>query len=296
MRAAQVTDRMVMIGISLAMILFGFVTLYPFVNIVAVSLNEASDTIKGHLYLWPRQFTLRNYQKVFENPSLPTAAKVSVLRTVAGTILSVLCSSMLAFTLSRRDFFARRFFTVVIVLTMYFSGGMVPEYLLVKNLGLINRFWVYILPTMMNVWNVIVLRCYIDGLPFSFQESAKLDGANDLVIFFRIIFPLCLPVIASISLFVAVFQWNSWFDTYLYASRTKGLTTLQYEMMKLLMYSNTSMDASAFRTADPQRNVVLTPESVRASITVVATLPIIIVYPFIQRYFVKGLTLGGVKS
>jgi len=289
-------DRVIDLLIYLLLIVIGVITLYPFINILAISLNDAADTVKGGVYLWPREFTLDNYKTVFGYPQLLTAAKVSFLRTVIGTALSVFSSAMLAYTLSRKDFVFRKPFTILFILTMYFSGGMVPEYFLIRDLKLIGNFWVYILPGLIGAWNVIVLRSYIDGLPISLQESAQLDGANDFVIFTRIILPLAVPVIATIALFVAVFQWNSWFDTFLYASSDKNLTTLQYELMKILQNTNTSMNSDSWRTGSNQQGSRVSPQSIRATITIVATVPILIVYPFMQKYFVQGLTLGAVKS
>ncbi len=165
-----------------------------------------------------------------------------MLRTVIGTVLGVFIQAMVAFTLSRTDFQGRRFVSTAIVLTMYFSGGLIPGYMLIRDLGLINSFWVYILPGLVSAFNIIIIRSFMDSLPFSLQESAKMDGASDFTIFYRIILPLCKPVLATIALFVAVGQWNQWFDTYLYNSMNENLTTLQYELMKIL--ENTTMGGS----------------------------------------------------
>jgi putative aldouronate transport system permease protein len=225
------------------------------------------------------------------------AFRNSVLRTVIGTGIGVFSAAMVAYVLSRKDFIARKFVSVVFALTLYFSGGMIPVYMLMRDLHLTNSFWVYILPGLVNAWNIFVIRSYIDGLPISLQESAKLDGANDLVIFFRIILPLCKPVLATIALFIAVGQWNSWFDTFLYNSSKDSLTTLQYELMKILANTNASASSSdIFRTGNTDQAPRVSPESIRMAITIIATVPILVVYPFLQKYFVKGLTLGAVKS
>jgi len=277
------------------MIVVGIVTIYPFLNLLAISFNDSLDTVRGGIYLWPRMFTWNNYLQIFLYNDLLVAFKNSVLRTLIGTALGVFSGAMLAYVLSRQDFIARKPASLFFVLTLYFSGGMIPVYMLIRDLGLINSFWVYILPNVVNVWNVFVIRSYMDGLPISLQESARLDGANDWTIFYRIILPLCKPVLATIGLFVAVGQWNSWFDTFLYNSTNSDLTTLQYELMKIL--SNTQAGASnQARLSDPSLSNQVSPESIRASITMVATVPILLVYPFLQRYFVKGLTLGAVKS
>jgi putative aldouronate transport system permease protein len=284
-------------GLYAFMICVGIITLYPFLNVLALSFNDSIDSVRGGIYLMPRVFTWDNYEQIFIYNNLLIAFKNSVLRTVIGTAVGVFSSSMIAYVLSRKDFIARKPVSLIFVLTLYFSGGLIPVYMLMRDLHLINNFWVYILPGIVNAWNVFVIRSYMDGLPYSLQESAKMDGANDLTIFFRIILPLCKPVLATIALFVAVAQWNAWFDTFLYNSNTQSLTTLQYELMKIL--ANTTAGASsadAARAGDPSVSARVSPESIRAAITIVATIPILAVYPFLQKYFVKGLTLGAVKS
>lgn len=277
------------------MAIIALITVYPFLNVLAISLNEAADTVKGGIYIWPREFTLQNYKEIFDGSSkLPTGLLISVLRTVIGTFTGVLASAMVAFVISRREFIFNKFVTLLFVLTMYIGGGLIPEYMLIKNVGLINNFAVYILPGLISAFNVIVIRSFIDGLPPALNESAMIDGANDFIIFTKIILPLCLPVIATVALFIAVFQWNSWFDTYLYARQNDGLTTLQYELMKVM--SNASSSAKVDPNNPMLKAASVNPESIKMAITMVATLPILCVYPFVQKYFVSGMTLGAVKS
>lgn len=283
------------IVLTVLMIIITIVTIYPFLNVLAISLNDAVDTVKGGIHIIPRKFTLQNYKEIFEGSSkLPRGLLISILRTVIGTATGVLASAMVAYTLSRREFLFNKVVTILFVLTMYVGGGLIPEYMVVKNLGLVNNFAVYILPGLISTFNVIVIRSFIDGLPPALNESAMIDGANDFVIFTKIILPLCLPVIATVALFVAVGQWNSWFDTYLYARSNDGLTTLQYELMKVMG------NASASAKVDPNNPVLqassVNPESIKMAITMVATVPILLVYPFVQKYFVTGMTLGAVKS
>ncbi|MEK0312601.1 carbohydrate ABC transporter permease [Cohnella sp. 56] len=278
-----------------AMLLVMVVTLYPFLNVLAVSLNESSDTVKGHLYVWPRVFTWHNYETILRYPNLLIGFRNSVLRTVLGTLAGVFSAAMVAYVLSRSDFQARRLFSTLFALTMYFSGGLIPVYMLIRNLHLIGTFWVYILPGILSVWNMFIIRAYIGGLPYALQESAKIDGANDFTIFSRVILPLCAPVLATIALFVAVGQWNAWFDTYLYNSSKEQLTTLQFELMKVLQ-STQSMSADTYNPAATQNMASVSPESIKMAITILCTVPILLVYPFVQRYFVKGVTLGAVKA
>jgi len=278
------------------MLLILMVTLYPFVNTLAVSLNDGMDTIRGGIYFWPRVFTWGNYTSIFSDGKIYHAFFVSVGRTVLGTLLSVFCTAMLAYTLSRKEYVFRKQITFIYILTMYFSGGLIPSYFLMRSLNLINNFWVYIIPGLVGAFNLIVIRTYIQGLPESLVESAKIDGCGDFRIFMSIILPLCTPVLATIALFIAVGQWNAWFDTFIYCSK-QSLSTMQYELMKLL--------ASATQlNVDPQKMIgnkdnyknSITPASVRAAITIATTIPIVIVYPFLQRYFITGLTIGGVKE
>lgn len=273
------------------------VTLYPFLNIIAVSFNDPTDTVRGGITIFPRIFTVENYASFFEPGSnLPAAFRMSIFRTVVGVVTALLCCAMFAFVLSRKDFMFRRSFTIFIVITMYVSGGLIPEFLLVRNLGLIDNFLVYIIPWLLNAFYVIVIRSYMDNIPFSLQESAKMDGANDVKIFFVIILPLCKPVLATMALFIAVGQWNSWFDTYLYARSNQALSTLQFELMKILDNVQTTARVVANDPSEGLRMARRHPEAIRMAITVIATAPIIIVYPFIQKYFVSGVTIGAVKE
>jgi putative aldouronate transport system permease protein len=272
------------------------VTLYPFLNVLALSLNDSVDSVRGGITIFPRAFTLENYELIFAYEGLLTGFKNSVLRTVSGTILGLASASMLAYTLSRPDFQGRRFISVFLALTMYVSGGLIPGFILIRDLGMMNTFAVYILPGLVSAFNVFVIRSFIDGLPYALQESAKLDGANDFTIYWRVILPLTTPALATIALFLAVGQWNSWFDTYLYNSSSEHLTTLQFELMKVLQ-STTQSSGADFRTKSMSDVMTqVSPESVKMAITMVVTVPILIVYPFLQRYFVRGMTLGAVKS
>lgn len=280
------------------MLLLVVVTLYPFINTLAVSLNQANDSLKGGIYLWPREWTLENYKYVLKESSIYQATFISAMRTIVGTVLSVLCCSMVAYTISRPEYVLRKFVSLAFILTMYFNGGLIPNFLLTRELGLIGTFSVYILPGLIGVFNVIVIRSFIEGLPEGILESARIDGAGEFTTFLRVVLPLCLPVIATVSLFTAVSQWNSWFDVFLYNSSYPELSTLQYELMKILQNSGASMNSqdysSMFSTSNTATQV--TPTSIRATMTIVASVPIIMVYPFLQKYFVQGMTIGGVKG
>ena len=277
------------------MILFTIVTLYPLLNTVAVSLNDGTDALRGGIHLLPRMFTWDNYKAVLRKELMPRAALISVLRTVIGTVSSTFVTALLAYVISRKNFVLKKQLSLLYVITMYVSGGLIPVFLVYKSLGLTNSFWVYILPGMVSAFNMLVIRTYMNGLPESLSESAEIDGAGHFTIFIKIIFPLCMPVIATVALFTAVGQWNSWFDAMLYNRMSDDLTTLQYELMKLLSAVTTSGKGQTAQSMEHASGMV-TPTSVRAAATVITSLPIICLYPFLQKYFVAGLTIGGVKE
>ncbi len=276
-----------------------FVTLFPVINTVAISFNDGIDAVRGGIGLWPRKFSAEAYRTLLGDKLTWNAFGISVARTVITTLLNLLFTSMLAFALSRREFVLRKFITLAVVLTMYVNAGLIPNYLLIsKTLKLSKTFWVYIIPTMFSCFNMIVIRTYITGLPEALVESARIDGANDMRIFWQIIFPLCTPVLATVALFVAVGSWNQWFDTQLYNGGKKYLHTLQYLLkVKLATSMNTANAANASVDAlANQAAAKSTPITIRCAITVVSALPILVVYPFLQRYFVTGMVLGGVKG
>ena len=278
---------------AIFMIVFVIITLYPILNTLAISLNNGTDSLRGGIHLWPRVFTWKNYQTVLKKDNLITGAFVTVSRTVVGTLLSLVTNAILSFIVSRKRFLFRKELSLFWVITMYVNGGLIPVFLLYKGIGLTNSFLVYVIPGMLSAFNMLVIRTYMNGLPDSLEESAQLDGAGYTMIFLKIISPLCKPVYATIALFVAVGQWNSWFDSMLYNRMSGDLTTLQYELMKLLS-SVTNQGTSAEAMKNATGNV--TPTSVRAAATIITMLPIVCIYPFLQKYFVTGLTLGGVKE
>ena len=278
------------------MLVLSIVTLYPFLHTLTISFNEGNDALRGGIYIWPRSWSLQNYKAIFLSGTIYHAAWISVARTITTTVIGVFLTTMLAYTLAQPQYIFRKIIGLIFVLTMYFNAGLIPNYFLIKSLGLLNNFWVYVLPGMVNAFNLIVIRTYIRTLPSGLVESAKMDGAGDFIIFLRIILPLCTPVLATISLFIAVGSWNTWFDTFLYASSDLKLSTLQYEMMKLLgstMSSNNDPGLMAGANTN-QTKAMVTPSSIRAAITIVASVPILFVYPFLQRYFIVGMNLGSV--
>lgn len=289
----SVWDKVFVVCNTLFMVLFVIITLYPVLNTLAISFNDGTDALRGGIYLWPRKWTLQNYSTVLQRQNLITGAYITVARTVLGTLLALAANAVLAFIVSRKDFLFKRELSLFWVITMYVNGGMIPTFLLYRGLHLTNSFWVYVIPGIFSAFNMLVIRTYMAGIPDSLEESAQLDGAGYTTIFLKIISPLCKPVYATVALFVAVGQWNSWFDAMLYNRMSSNLTTLQYELMKLLSsVTNQSASAEAMKNAAG----TVTPTSVRAAATILTMLPIVCLYPFLQRYFVTGLTIGGVKE
>ncbi len=267
-------------------------TVYPFLNVLAISLNDPMDTMRNVNFVIPRQFTLANYRFIFAENNMVQPMIMSVVKTLVGTGLGVVFTAMLAYVLSRKDFYFNKSFTIIFIVTMYVSGGMIPEYLLImRTLRMGNNFWVYIIPGLIWVYNVILVRSFIEGMPLALQEAAKIDGANDFTIWLKVILPLCKPVLATVAVCIAVGPWNSFMDTYLYA---RELPTLQYVLYEIMESAQIKVDPHA--AALGQLKNTVSPMSVRMAVTVVATVPILVVYPFLQKYFVGGMTLGAVKD
>ena len=281
------------------LILMMIVTIYPVLNTLAVSFNEGTDAVRGGIGIVPRKFSMVNYDTILDERTV-RAAWVSVSKTVIITILNLFWTGMLAYTLSRREYVLRKFMTTLMVLTMYVNAGLIPNYLLIKDtLNLAHTYWVYIIPTMFSCFNMIVIRTYIAGLPDALVESAKIDGAGDFRIYWQIIFPLCTPVLATVALFVAVGSWNSWFDTKLYNNNAvKDPQTLQFLLQEKIATAGQQSSNSGAATADAllakqdQKGEL----AIRAAITVISTVPILVVYPILQKYFVTGMALGSVKG
>jgi putative aldouronate transport system permease protein len=282
---------------TIFLICLAIVTLYPILNTLAVSFNDATDTIRGGIYLWPRIWTFHNYETIWATQKLGNAFVVSVARTVIGAGLDVALTAMVAYTLTRKDFVLGKFVTLLYVLTMYVNAGLIPGYMVNKTFGLVNNFLVYIIPGLVSAFNLIVVRTYMKTIPDSLHESAEIDGAGEFTIFLKIILPLSMPVLATVTLFSAVGQWNQWFDTMIYCSGSPKLHTLQYKLMAALQ---SSMNQSGTSTANVVNTEAasnqVTPVSIRAATTIVAAVPILIVYPFLQKYFVTGMTVGSVKE
>ncbi|GAA0408251.1 carbohydrate ABC transporter permease [Micromonospora fiedleri] len=297
-RRKWTTERIVFTTLNTTFLLaLAAVMVYPLLNTLAISLNDGMDAVRGGIGIWPRDFSLQNYNVVFNMHTIYQAFFMSVLKTVVVVATNLFFTSMLAYALSRTEFIFRRPITVIFVLTMYFDAGLIPNYLLIKDLGMLNTFQAYWVPTIISAFNLIILRTYMKSIPEEIIESARMDGAGEFRTWWQIVMPLCKPALAVVGLFVAVGSWNAWLDTLLYASGNPALTTLQYELQKLLSSSmNAGVNSVAATGAASSGGQVTTPIALRSAITMVAAVPILFVYPFLQKHFVSGLMIGSVKG
>lgn len=272
--------------------------LYPFIYVLAISLNDANDSQLGGIWLYPRVLSFESYAIVFSDPSLLHALGVSIARTVIGTVLTVMGCSMFAYVFTRNEFVLYKPMKGFFFFAMFFGGGgLIPTYMLYLKLGLYDSFGVYVIPTIINLWYVTLFRTYFRSIPGELLEAARIDGAGEFQIFTRVLLPVCKPIIATITLFSAVAQWNSYRDT-LYYTMNENLRTLQYIVMQIIKKAEGShmIDRSemfelfhgAASTADPV--------SLRMAITICTVVPIILVYPFLQKHFMKGMMIGSMKG
>lgn len=276
--------------ITLLMILM----IYPFWNVLVFAFNDGTDAVLGRLYFWPRVWSLANFEYVFKNKDLLHGAWVSVLRVVVGTGTAVICNALLGYIVSCKTFYGRKFMRVLFIITMYFSGGLIPTYLLMIKLGFMNSFAVYWIPSLFSAYYMMLAASYIQNLPEALFESARIDGASELKTFVKIVLPLAMPMLACIAVYIGVGQWNSWFDVSLYSKDGKW-DNLQIILYRLLNQASAKAEmANQQQLYQSMRNIQ--PETVRAATTVVVVLPIVFIYPFFQRYFVGGITLGAVKG
>ncbi|MDG0812972.1 carbohydrate ABC transporter permease [Cohnella rhizosphaerae] len=269
-------------------------TIYPFYYIFIYSISDSIQAQKGVTF-WPAGFSLEAYQTTVKLPGIMDAAIVSLSRTVVGTLITVFCCSFFAYLITKEELPFRKAIYRFVLVTMYFNAGFIPWYLTMKTYGLQNSFLLYVLPTALAGFNVILIKTFIEQLPASLEESAKIDGAGYFKIYTSIIFPLSMPIIATIAVFAAVGQWNTWFDNYFLVESPK-LQTLQLVLYNFLNQSSNLSNATTEQLNRGDLVRTLTPQSIRMAITMLVTLPIVLVYPMLQRYFVKGIMMGAVKG
>lgn len=276
------------------MIILCFLCIYPIWYVIVNSFNDANDAMLGGLYWWPRKFSLKNYAAVFNDSRVLQAFKVTVLKTIIGTVVNVLFTAMVAYPLSKPQLTGRKYYMAVGTITMFFSGGLIPTFLLFKNMSLINNFLVYIIPAAFNFFNLIIFINFFQDIPGALEESAKLDGANDWTIFARIILPLSKPVLATIALFSGVGQWNDYFGGLMYMTNRTDLEPIQTYLYRLVAQVQSSQMAGAVATNITASDTTST--SIKLAAMVITTVPICCVYPFLQKYFVQGMMVGAVKE
>lgn len=273
------------------------ILLYPYINQLAIAFNDGRDTALGGITVFPRVFTTINFKTILSDPNVGKAGFVTVARTVLNVVLALFVTFSAAYALTRRSLKGRTIINKIFLVTMYLNAGVIPVYILYRYLGLINNFWVYVLPYTFSYYNMVIMRSFIQELPPTLEESALLDGANEIQIMMRIIVPLSKPVLATVALWIAVGQWNDYTGT-LYYITNKNLFTLQYLMVRILKQGEMIRQLGVEQAMGSDVSIVgqTTSESVKAAMLIVSTVPILCIYPFLQKYFVKGVTLGAVKG
>ncbi|TMV47875.1 carbohydrate ABC transporter permease [Paenibacillus mesophilus] len=274
------------------LVLMAFATLLPFLNVLSKSVSEEWAVVSGKVGVFPVGFQFETMKFVITSYEFLRSFSVSIYITVVGTLLSLLLTAISAYPLSKRHLPGIKFIMLLFVFTMLFGGGIIPNYLLIRSLGLIDSLWALILPSLISVFNLLVIKSYFEGLPESLEESARIDGARTLTILFRILLPLCGPVLATIALFYAVGYWNEFFNAMIYIN-SPSLKPLQLYLRDIVLNA-ASATAGIDRTADELMN--LSPDNVRSATVIASTIPILIVYPLLQKYFIKGVLIGSVKG
>lgn len=286
-------DKAVDLAVYILLGLVGIVTLYPFYYTIVCSFNDGLDLMKGGVYLWPRKFTLANYKLFLEDGDWRHAFLVSLARTVVGTAMRVSFTSMFSYALSRNNLMFKKGYRFLVVFTMYFSGGLIPFYILLRNLGLLNSFWVYVVPGMVDAFFVMTGINFFGAIPESMIEAARIDGARELKVLTKVVLPVSRPFLATLALFSAVGQWNSWLDSAYYV-RDARLHTMAFKMMTVINQNLATANTEAAGQLS-QANTA-TSFTVQATAMAVSMLPIMCVYPFLQKYFVQGMMIGAVKE
>lgn len=273
---------------------FALLALAPFVHVLAQSFSSHQAITSGKVTLWPVDFTIESYSRVLGEQEFLRSFQISILRTVVGTAVNVMLTCLLAYPIAKPYIKGRSAIMFMIVFSMMFGGGMIPTFLIVKETGLLNSFWAFIIPGAISAFNVIIIRNFFQSVPAELEESAKIDGGSNLGILFRIVIPLSMPAIATITLFHAVGHWNAFFDTVLYVTDRK-LFPLQVYLRELIMFNQSGIDNNSGYSSNMD-STLLALESIKAAALISSTIPILIVYPFLQKYFVKGIMLGSVKG
>lgn len=280
---------------TILMLILIFLTLYPVWFCIVGSFNEGLDYMRGGVNFWPRKFTLSNYRVVLMEPRIKDAYKITILRTIIGVITHVLFTSLFAYGFSRRNLIGKKIYGTMGIITMFFSGGLIPSYFLYKWLRLLNSFWVYIIPALFNFWNVIIFQSFFREIPESINESARIDGANEYQIYFYLILPLSKPVLAALALFTGVWHWNSYFDSMVFTT-SQELSTIQLLLMKIIRSTEGAANVASRAGEMLERQRDISSTTVQMATMVITSAPIMMLYPFLQKYFVKGVMIGSIKG
>jgi len=277
--------------------IFTFLCAYPLWYVFIYSISDPALTTSQTVVIWPIGLSLTNFQKVMELEGVFRALIMSVLRTVIGCVLCVLSCLLLGYLFTKDQMPFRKFMYRMLIVTMYIGGGLIPTYLVYKSYGLLNNFLIYVFPCV-SAYYVILIKTYIESIPPSLEESALIDGAGPLTIFWKIIAPLSIPIAATIAVYSAVGQWNSWFDNHIYTFQEPKLMTLSYMLYTFLQQTENLIEQLENTRDQAELNMaaLLTPRGVRMTVTMVTVIPILCVYPFLQRYFIKGIMIGAVKG
>ncbi|TDQ42622.1 carbohydrate ABC transporter permease [Aureibacillus halotolerans] len=273
------------------LLLVVFITLFPFLSIVARSFSGEAEINAGEVFLWPVGFNLETYKVVFSDSHFWNSYKNTVLYTTVGTAINIFMTTIFAYAISKKRLVGRNFFIMLAVFTMFFSGGLIPNYLLITSLGFANSIWAIVLPTAISIFNLLVMKSFFESLPEELEESASIDGANTYITLLRIILPLSKPVLATMILFYAVENWNSWFPAFLYFDQ-QDLFPVSIYLRNLIKGASDTMAAGAAEASNMQQ----VSSNIKAVTMVLSVLPILLVYPYLQKYFVKGVMLGSVKQ
>lgn len=294
---SSAADKTVSIVTYVVVIALCLLILLPCLNVLALSFNDGKDAARGGVYFWPRVWTLQNYREVFQDGSLVNAYKITIARTVIGTLMSLIVTSFAAFALNQTELPGRKLITFLITFTMLFGGGTIPTYIQYNELGLLDTFWVYVIPSLVSVTYLIMMRSFFDGLPYALQEAAKLDGCGYFGIFFRIMLPLSKPVLAVVGLYTAVNHWNDWFAGAFYMTSDKlwPVQTVLQQMLSRAMSASTQQIDNVSAAIAASKSAVTT-DSLKMAAVVITTVPILCVYPFVQKYFAKGTLIGAIKG
>ncbi|SEU24318.1 carbohydrate ABC transporter permease [Paenibacillus sp. NFR01] len=278
---------------NLVMLCICFITLYPIWYVLVIAFNDGQDAMLGGIYWWPRVFSLKNFQAVFNNSGIMTAMWITVAKTLIGVVAHVFFTAMVAYALSRKDLIGGKFYILMGTITMIFSGGLIPTFLLIRDLHMLDKFIVYIIPVLFSFFDLIIFMTFFREIPDGLEEAARIDGANDWSIFLRVVLPVSMPVIATIALFHGVYQWNDYFTGIIYVNN-ELLQPIQTFLYRVVAQSSSNQMVVAVQASAVTKTV--TSQSIKLATMVVTTLPIVFAYPFLQRYFVKGMMIGSIKG